>query len=106
MSDLLNKATRVQDALTDCVSNMKRLGKCVDELVSEAAKEPEQTGDVQQATRWLEQGKRVRRLAWASDCYLAYILGDGIKIVLNDVPDRWQPLLSELCATDWTVVKK
>jgi len=48
----------------------------------------------------------VRRLAWASDCYLAHILGDGIKIVLNDVPDRWQPLLSELCATDWTVVKK
>ena len=71
-----------------------------------AAKESEQTGDMQQATKWLEQGKRVRRLAWASDCYLAYILGDGIKIVLHDVPGRWQPLLSELCATDWMVVKK
>ena len=97
MTDILSKAEQVQDALTDCANNMRYLGKCVNELVSEAVKEAEQTGDVQQAMRWLEQGKRVKRSAWVSDCYLAPP-GVTDSMIPGNTPEdvEWEKMLNAI----------
>ena len=71
-----------------------------------AAKESEQTGDMQQATKWLEQGKRVTRPTWcggrisSNGGLIDYIQPNGLS------GGWWNPRLSDLLATDWVVRKE
>lgn len=109
MSNHYKQAVQIRDALVDCANTIEVLRRRVDELVDDAAKEPRQTGDIQQAAQWLKQGKMVCKDYWEYN-YLQAVHGTvlihGIRLgnIVRSAP--WNPSPADLLYPRWRVVEK